>query len=81
MLNSSICILLFAEGDAPGLNEEDLQASVATLKSMADSLSAECVSLRERQEKAGTVSEYLVRVRAEEKDFIETLQFDNSNHV
>ena len=48
-----------------------MQASVATLKSMADTFQAECVSLRERQEKAGTVAEYLVRVRAEEKDFME----------
>ena len=38
---------------------------------MADSLNAQCVSLRERQEKAGKVTEFLVRIRAEEKDFME----------
>lgn len=48
-----------------------MEASVATLKSMAASLNAECVLLRQRQEKEGSVSEFLVRVRADEKDFME----------
>lgn len=38
---------------------------------MAASLDADCVLLRERLEKAGTVAEYLVRKRADEKDFME----------
>lgn len=67
----TIYILGIGEGDPPGLNEEDLQASVATLKSMAESINCECVQLRDRQEKAGVVAEFLLRVRADEKDFME----------
>lgn len=63
--------LLTTEGDIPGLNEEDLQASVATLKSMADQINAECTELRKRQEKAGNVAEYLIRHRASVEDFSE----------
>ncbi len=55
----------------PGLNEDDLSASIATLQSMTDSVNAECVELRQRQEKAGLVAEFLVRKRADEKDFME----------
>ncbi|ELU07355.1 hypothetical protein CAPTEDRAFT_141891, partial [Capitella teleta] len=67
----AIFIVGTGEGDLPGLNETDLEASVATLKSMADTLDAECVELRRRQEKAGTVAEFLIRTRAEAKDFNE----------
>ena len=63
------CIIL--ESDVPGLNDEDLEASVATLKSMAETLNAECTMLRKRQEKAGHIEEYLMRKRAEETDFME----------
>lgn len=59
------------EGDIPGLNEADLLASVATLTSMADTLQAECVELRRKTEKEGDVVEFLVRHRADEKDFME----------
>ena len=55
----------------PGLNDEDLEASVATLKSMAETLNAQCTSIRKRQEKAGWIEEFLVRKRAEETDFME----------
>lgn len=59
------------ESDAPGLSADDLQASIATLQSMAESLNAECIELRRHHEEGGTVAEFLVRVRAEEKDFTE----------
>ena len=62
---------LVPEGDVPGLNEDDLEASAATLKSMAETLNAECTSLRKRQEKAGWIEEFLMRKRAEETDFME----------
>ena len=44
---------------------------MATLESLAGSLDADCVLLRERLEKAGRVAEYLVRRRADQKDFME----------
>lgn len=67
----TIYIIGLGEGDVPGLNEEDLAASVATLQSMAETSGAECVKLRQHQEKAGMVAEFLVRMRAEERDFME----------
>jgi GTPase len=59
------------EGETPGLNKEDLDASIATLESMARSLNAECMQLRQRIEEDGTVADFLIRVRADEKDFME----------
>lgn len=59
------------EGDAPGLSQEDMQASVATLKSIADSLSLEMAQLRERKEGEGLVTEFLLRRSLEFDDFME----------
>lgn len=59
------------EGDAPGLKEEDMQASVATLKSIAETLDYEIVQLRERHEKEGLVSEFLLRKKLDIQDFME----------
>ncbi|XP_045213581.1 GTP-binding protein 1-like [Mercenaria mercenaria] len=59
------------EGDPPGLKEEDMQASVATLKSIADSLNYEIVQLRERHEKEGLVTEFLLRKKLDIQDFME----------
>lgn len=63
---------LGAEGDDSGLSEEDYVASVATLRSIATTLSADCVTLRERQAargERGRTGQYLIRRRAEEEDF------------
>ena len=38
---------------------------------MAESNGAECVKLRQHQEKGGFVGEFLVRMRADEGDFME----------
>jgi len=62
---------MFLDGEVPGLNEVDLAASIATLQSMCESLDAECIELRRRPEEAGVVAEFLIRVRADEKDFME----------
>ncbi|ESN96478.1 hypothetical protein HELRODRAFT_107544 [Helobdella robusta] len=59
------------EGEVAGLSKADLEASIATLTSMAASLNAECLQLRHRTEEGGEVAEYLVRVRVQEKDFME----------
>lgn len=59
------------EGDAPGLSQEDMQASIATLKSIADSLALEMAQLRERKEGEGLVTEFLLRRSLEFDDFME----------
>ena len=63
--------MLLIEGDTPGLTEDDMAASIATLQSMADTLDAECVQLRQRQVDSGLVGEFLIRKHADEKDFME----------
>lgn len=62
-----VCI----EGDAPGLSAEDMQASIATLKSIAESLGLEMAQLRERKEGEGLVTEFLLRRTLEYDDFME----------
>merc|ERR1712156_374400 len=70
-------------GGASGLNQADYEASVATLKSVSDSLDADCVLLRERILSGGSnnvpdippdarrTGQYLIRRRADSKDFNE----------
>ena len=64
-------ILVCIEGDAPGLSAEDMQASIATLKSIAESLGLEMAQLRERKEGEGLVTEFLLRRTLEYDDFME----------
>ncbi|KAK3602396.1 hypothetical protein CHS0354_030117 [Potamilus streckersoni] len=59
------------DGGPPGLKEEDMQASIATLKSIAETLNYEMVQLRERQAKEGLVIEYLLRKKLRLEDFME----------
>lgn len=53
------------------MTEEDYKASVATLESIATTLEADCVILRERSSECGIIGQYLIRHRAEEEDFVE----------
>ena len=64
-------VAAFAEGECPGLDDDDLTASEATLKMMSEQLDAECTQLRIRQEKNGRVAEYLIRKRNDDMDFSE----------
>jgi len=59
------------EGQESGLVEEDYKASVATLESIATTLEADCVLLRERNTECGVVGQYLVRHQADKEDFVE----------
>nr|CAH0110290.1 unnamed protein product [Daphnia galeata] len=59
------------EGEESGLVEEDYRAAVATLESIATTLEADCVLLRERTSECGIVGQYLIRHRAEQEDFVE----------
>lgn len=48
-----------------------MQASIATLKSIADSLALEMAQLRERKEGEGLVTEFLLRRSLDFDDFME----------
>ncbi|XP_035695386.1 GTP-binding protein 1-like [Branchiostoma floridae] len=59
------------DGDDVGLTEEELKASEDTLRKLADSIDAVVTPLRQRQLGSGYMTEYLIRKRVEEEDFME----------
>ena len=61
----------WTDGNIPGLKEEDYQASVATLKTIAQSLNLQCVLLREKSAEEGKVGEFLLRKKMDAGDFME----------
>lgn len=61
----------FLDGTEYGLNEGDMEASVATVVSMAEQIGADMILLREHQEVGGKVRDYLVRKRVGDNDFLE----------
>jgi GTPase len=63
--------LFLLDGDASGLNEEDLAASIATLESLTQTCGAEMLPLREKMTTNGKIVEYLLRRKVEDEDFIE----------
>lgn len=63
--------LLSPDGTEYGLSEADMEASYATVKSMAEQVEADVILLRERQEAGGRVRDYLVRKRVGDNDFLE----------
>ncbi|KAG9340385.1 hypothetical protein JZ751_021498 [Albula glossodonta] len=60
-----------SDGGDYGLNEGDMEASVATVRSMSEQLEADLILLRERNEAGGRVRDYLIRRRVGETDFLE----------
>jgi len=70
-LTGILCLSFSVESEEPGLNEKDMEASIATLEAIATSLNAQCVLLRERTEVEGKVKEFLVRKEADQEDFME----------
>uniref|UniRef100_H3D513 GTP-binding protein 1 n=1 Tax=Tetraodon nigroviridis TaxID=99883 RepID=H3D513_TETNG len=60
-----------SDGGDWGLDEKDMEASVATVCSMCEQLDADLILLRERNETAGLVRDYLIRRRVGELDFLE----------
>ncbi|XP_035254573.1 GTP-binding protein 1 isoform X2 [Anguilla rostrata] len=60
-----------SDGGDYGLNEGDMEASVATVRSMSEQLEADLILLRERSEAGGRVRDYLIRRRVGETDFLE----------
>uniref|UniRef100_A0A672FNL5 GTP-binding protein 1 n=1 Tax=Salarias fasciatus TaxID=181472 RepID=A0A672FNL5_SALFA len=60
-----------SDGGDWGLDEKDMEASVATVRSMCEQLDADLIPLRERSEAAGLVRDFLIRRRVGELDFLE----------
>ncbi|KAG2461200.1 GTPB1 protein, partial [Polypterus senegalus] len=60
-----------SDGRDYGLNEADMEASIATVRSLSEQVDADMILLRERQEAGGKVRDYLIRRRVGESDFLE----------
>ncbi|XP_077069026.1 GTP-binding protein 1 isoform X2 [Siphateles boraxobius] len=60
-----------SDGGDYGLDESDMQASVATVRSMCEQIEADLILLRERTEAGGQVRDYLIRRQVGEADFLE----------
>ena len=59
------------DGSEDGLKEDEYEASVATLQSLAATLEADCVLLRQSKVDQGLIGQYLVRRRLDTQDFLE----------
>lgn len=59
------------DGSENGLLEDELEAAIATLQSLANTLECSCVKLRERKEMRGMVLQYLIRRMLDQTDFLE----------
>lgn len=70
-LTDSLLCVCSTECEEPGLSDQDMEASIATLEAVASSLNAQCVLLREKMEVKGKVKEFLVRKEADTEDFME----------
>ncbi|XP_031418417.1 GTP-binding protein 1-like isoform X1 [Clupea harengus] len=60
-----------SDGADYGLNEQDMEASVATVQSLCETVEADIILLRERAETGGNVRDYLIRRRVGDADFLE----------
>lgn len=59
------------DGEDNGLEPDEYAASVATLQSLATTLDADCVELRQRPSDKGMTGQYLIRRRLDQSDFME----------
>ncbi|VEN35616.1 unnamed protein product [Callosobruchus maculatus] len=59
------------DGGENGLFDDEMEAAVATLQSLANTLECSCVKLRERKENRGMVAQYLIRRVLDACDFLE----------
>ena len=80
ILPRAVCCVMYSplvplpppsDGGDWGLDEKDMAASVATVHSMCEQVDADLIPLRERNEAAGLVHDYLIRRRVGELDFLE----------
>jgi GTPase len=59
------------DGSDSGLAPDEYAASLATLQSLAATLNADCVELRQRKGEKGLTGQYLIRLKVDESDFME----------
>ncbi|KAF7205155.1 GTP binding protein 1, like isoform X3 [Nothobranchius furzeri] len=60
-----------SDGGDYGLDEKDMEASVATVQSLCEQVEADLILLRERSDTGGKIRDYLIRRRVGEQDFLE----------
>ncbi|KAM3865350.1 GTP binding protein 1, like [Diretmus argenteus] len=60
-----------SDGGDYGLDEKDMEASVATVQSLCEQIEADLILLRERADTGGKIRDYLIRRRVGEQDFLE----------
>lgn len=64
-------VLQIIDGSDSGLDDDEYQASVATLQSLATTIDADMVLLRQRKGEKGLTGQYLIRKRVDTADFME----------
>jgi GTPase len=66
-------LFLVTDGESPGLLVDEMEASVATLKSMQAALDSEIQLLREKSVANNTryINEFLLRRHIDQEDFME----------
>ncbi|TDH15685.1 hypothetical protein EPR50_G00011850 [Perca flavescens] len=60
-----------SDGGDYGLDDKDMEASVATVRSLCEQIEADLILLRERTDTGGKIQDYLIRRRVGEQDFLE----------
>lgn len=71
LLNLHLFLLSVLDGGDYGLDDKDMEASVATVKSLCEQIEADLIWLRERTDTGGKIQDYLIRRRVGEQDFLE----------
>uniref|UniRef100_A0A8C4GI15 GTP-binding protein 1 n=1 Tax=Dicentrarchus labrax TaxID=13489 RepID=A0A8C4GI15_DICLA len=66
-----VACLWGGDGGDYGLDEKDMEASVATVRSLCEQIEADLIWLRERTDTGGKIQDYLIRRRVGEQDFLE----------
>lgn len=59
------------DGADYGLDDKDMEASIATVRSLCEQIEADLIWLRERIDTGGKIQDYLIRRRVGEQDFLE----------
>ncbi|KAL3066285.1 hypothetical protein OYC64_016272 [Pagothenia borchgrevinki] len=60
-----------SDGGDYGLDDKDMEASVATVRSLCEQIETDLIFLRERTDAGGKIRDYLIRRRVGEEDFLE----------
>ncbi|XP_068606887.1 GTP-binding protein 1-like [Brachionichthys hirsutus] len=60
-----------SDGGDYGLDDKDMEASVATVQSLCEQIEADLIWLRERSDTSGKIQDYLIRRHVDEQDFLE----------